>query len=293
MKNQILLLSFVTFGLSAESWVASTGSDTNACTRSAPCKTFQHAHDVTTAGGLINVVDAADYGTVTIQKAITIDGSNLGSIGTTSTAAINVKAGASDVVYVRNLAVHGRGAQYGIYFFGGAQFVLENVEVSGFTVQCINATVAAGSSASDLLIKDSTIENCGSGITVSGAGANITSEIVNSHVAFVAAGFIAYSGKHRISNSTFTGSAAVEELFAGIISEPPNLAQISVDNCEVSGFGTGVLAYAGTISVSRSHIAYNTTGVAWQASATLTTYGNNIFSGNATDGTFNKTLTLH
>ena len=90
-----------------------------------------------------------------------------------------------------------------------------------------------------------------------------------------------------------TDEAAVEGLFAGILSEPPNLAQISVDNCEISGFATGVLAYAGTISVSRSHIAYNTTGVYWQAAATLTTYGNNTFAGNATDGTFNQTLTVH
>ena len=35
--------------LNTESWVASYGSDANPCTRSSPCASFQHAHDMTAA----------------------------------------------------------------------------------------------------------------------------------------------------------------------------------------------------------------------------------------------------
>jgi hypothetical protein len=287
MKKQTVLFCISAVGLCAESWVASTGNDTNACTRSAPCKTFQHAHDVTAAGSAIYAADAADYGPVNISKAMTIDGQNVASIGTTSTIPIYVGAGVSDVVQIRNLSVHGKGAQNGISYYSGAHLVLENVKISDFTDQCIIASLSNGS-ASDLIIKDSTIDNCPVGIFIEGT---VTSEISNTNLSFVNTGFEAFGGKHRISNSTFTGSTS--GAFAGIVPEPPNLAQITVDNCEISGFGTGVLAYAGTVGISRSNISYNATGVYWQASAILITYGNNTFFGNTTDGTFNKTLTVH
>jgi hypothetical protein len=53
-------------------WVASNGTVNVTCDRTTPCQTFQQAHDVTTAGGEINCVDAADYGQVVINKAISI-----------------------------------------------------------------------------------------------------------------------------------------------------------------------------------------------------------------------------
>src|SRR3954452_12868075 len=46
---------------SLRTWVSGTGSDGNACTRGAPCLTFNHAHAVTAAGGEINCVDAGDF----------------------------------------------------------------------------------------------------------------------------------------------------------------------------------------------------------------------------------------
>src|SRR5438128_7684390 len=59
----------------ARTWVASGGDDVNPCTRAAPCRTFAGALAKTAPGGEIDVVDAGGYGTVTIGKAITIDGS--------------------------------------------------------------------------------------------------------------------------------------------------------------------------------------------------------------------------
>ena len=50
-------------------FVAAQGSDSNPCSFAAPCRTFQHAHDVVAAGGEINVLDPAGYGAVTISKA--------------------------------------------------------------------------------------------------------------------------------------------------------------------------------------------------------------------------------
>jgi hypothetical protein len=55
-------------------FVSGHGSDTDACTPAAPCRTFQHAHDVVAANGEIDVLDPAGYGAVNITKAISIQG---------------------------------------------------------------------------------------------------------------------------------------------------------------------------------------------------------------------------
>ena len=48
-------------------WVSGRGADQAGCGPIAtPCRTLQYAHDNTTAGGEINVLDAAGYGSLAI-----------------------------------------------------------------------------------------------------------------------------------------------------------------------------------------------------------------------------------
>src|SRR5215207_6122369 len=58
-------------------WVSSTGSDANPCTRASPCQTFAGALSNTTINGQINCVDAGFFGgpatNVVINKSVTID----------------------------------------------------------------------------------------------------------------------------------------------------------------------------------------------------------------------------
>ena len=67
----------------ARSFVSGLGSDTNApnCTRPAPCRTFQVAHDNPLAAGEITVLDAGSYGAVTINRAISIVNDGVGEAG--------------------------------------------------------------------------------------------------------------------------------------------------------------------------------------------------------------------
>ena len=59
---------------------AQSGLDTNPCTRTSPCRTFAHALTQTNAGGEINTLDPGGYGSVTIDRAISIV-SGLGDAG--------------------------------------------------------------------------------------------------------------------------------------------------------------------------------------------------------------------
>src|SRR5947208_14912941 len=55
-------------------WVSGVGDDANPCSRTAPCKTFAGAISRTAVGGEIDALDPGGFGTLTITKSITIDG---------------------------------------------------------------------------------------------------------------------------------------------------------------------------------------------------------------------------
>src|ERR1041385_8688857 len=91
-------------------WVSGVGDDANPCSRTAPCKTFAGAISKTAAGGEISVMDAGGYGSVTITKAITINGEGTqASILAGGGVGITVAAGAADQVILRNLMINGAG----------------------------------------------------------------------------------------------------------------------------------------------------------------------------------------
>jgi hypothetical protein len=77
-------------------FVSGTGTDSGTCTRPAPCRTFAFALSVTNAGGEIDVLDTAGYGTVIITKAISIVNDGVGVAGITASSgdAITINAGA-------------------------------------------------------------------------------------------------------------------------------------------------------------------------------------------------------
>src|SRR5437870_12695722 len=81
--------------LNARSWVSRAGSDASACTIGAPCLTFNGALAKTNAGGLINCLDAGDFGSggFTIAKSITID-------CTGTFAGVLANAGGADGIFI-------------------------------------------------------------------------------------------------------------------------------------------------------------------------------------------------
>src|ERR1700684_962743 len=96
-------------------WISGVGDDANPCSRTAPCKTFAGAISKTAAGGEIDVIDPGGFGTVTITKAITIDGAGTqASILASGTNGINVNAGVNDAVIIRNLSINGAGTTLGL-----------------------------------------------------------------------------------------------------------------------------------------------------------------------------------
>ena len=73
-------------------WVSGVGNDANACSRTAPCKTWAGAISKTAAGGIMMAMDDGGFGALTITKPITVDGGKhqAGSLASGGINGINV-----------------------------------------------------------------------------------------------------------------------------------------------------------------------------------------------------------
>jgi hypothetical protein len=143
----IILASLLALGLNAparadqaRSFVSGLGSDANApdCTRTAPCRTFQVAHDHTLPNGEITVLDAGSYGAVAINRNISIINDGVGEAGALVSGGgngITINAGSVDAVTLRGLTIKGIGfgGGNGIVFNSGLSLMIENCTVRNLT----------------------------------------------------------------------------------------------------------------------------------------------------------------
>ena len=122
--------------LNTRTWVSGKGTDAAGCGPIAsPCRTLQFAHDQTSPGGEIDVLDPAGYGSIIITKAINImnGGGIAGVLASAGGNAITITAGYSDAVVLRGLTVEGAGVGgNGIVFNSGGALTIANCVVQGF-----------------------------------------------------------------------------------------------------------------------------------------------------------------
>jgi hypothetical protein len=109
-------------------FVSATGLDGNPCTFASPCRSFQHAHDVASSGGEIDVLDPAGYGPLTINRAISIQGHGFSGITVPSGAnGITINAPSTANVHLNGLLIDGNNVgSYGIQFNSGESLTVEN-----------------------------------------------------------------------------------------------------------------------------------------------------------------------
>jgi hypothetical protein len=118
-------------------FVSGNGLDTNPCTVTQPCRTFQQAYNTAAVNGEIDVLDPAGYGPLTITKGISIQAHGFGGITQTASsfpnAAITVSVTTSDPVSLNGLLLDGGGTGYfGIYITSGRSVQILNSVVRHF-----------------------------------------------------------------------------------------------------------------------------------------------------------------
>src|SRR6201995_3678158 len=121
MKKSGLLASMICAALflipatasaqATRTWISGVGSDSNPCSRTAPCKTFAGAISLTAAGGEIDTLDPVGFGAVTVTKAITLANEGVGEAGIlvagTNAITVNCATDPNCSVVVRGLIIDG------------------------------------------------------------------------------------------------------------------------------------------------------------------------------------------
>ena len=260
-------------------WVSGVGDDANPCSRTAPCKTFAGAISKTATGGEINALDPGGYGTVTITKAITIDGGGtFASILSSGTNGINVSAAATDVVNIRNISIDGAGTGLdGIRFLSGKTLNVQNVVIFNITGDGIEANKTT---AGNLNVDNVSISVCGgAGISVSTSVPPVGAAISRTRIQSCASGITAGNG------SVVSVRESDLSLNSAGLSATGGNTQANVDNVRFASNGIGINASSGIVRFMNSTFFSNGIGINPAVGASICSAGDSIFAGNGSNGT--------
>jgi parallel beta helix pectate lyase-like protein len=253
----IVVLATVAQAQLNHTWVAGDGNDTNPCTRDLPCQTFAAALTQTDAGGEINVKDAGDFGTVTIEESITIDGGGTFAGIPTSGVRINDAGSATPntaVVTLRNLSINGAGqtlGAMGVNFLSGKALNIESCQIFNFSY---GGVVIYGSG--NVSIKNTSIFNTNAGVVVD-----------------------LYPGSATVS---LNGCNIEQNTFAGVNVLAGGYISIRNSVIQFNGKGVYMQASGSAVNIIGSQVNNNTTGVYLLASTTAT-IGDSTFISNSTN----------
>jgi hypothetical protein len=186
-------------------FVSGHGLDTNPCTVTLPCRTFQVAYNTAARNGEIDVLDPAGYGPLTITVGISIQAHGFGGITQASPSgnAITISVTTGDPVSLNGLLLDGGGTgQYGILITSSSSVQILNSVVRHFTVGIYNNST----NGSNLLIEDTIASDNSTGIVANPSGANATLNRItaNNNVQGVAT-----FGNTTIANSVMSNNSNV------------------------------------------------------------------------------------
>ena len=261
-----------------QSYVSRSGSDTNSCLYTAPCRTLDAALSKTLVDGEVSCDDAGPINnfSITFVQSVTID-CTPGFLTVSGPTKINIPAGSPGdtrrTVVLRGISFLGLGTfTVGMDITAAAAVILDQVHVHGFVNQGILDRRSGGGTL--LVIGNSTVENNGGVGIVAAAAATSAAVLDNVQSVKNTYGLAAATGNNvSVNRSLFAGNS-----IAGIIGDPG--AQISVEGSRITSNNVGVQSNA-SIRLSNSDVSFNTTG----ATGAIGSFGNNRFSGNVADGT--------
>jgi len=283
-----------------DTWVSGTGTNAGNCPITAPCRTFQFAHNKTSAGGVINVLSAGSFGALTITKSISIvaDGVEAAILGAGGAGAgIKIQAGAGDIVSLRGLTIDLRGtANIGISFVSGAALHVHN---SVIRRSSDGIRFAPASGTSKLYVADSVIaDNSGFGILVfpSGSGgAKVVLDRVRENTSGTGINFFGDLTTGSIT-ATVRDSVAAGNLGLGIsaFESGSGTTVVTVDRSAAVNNGTGIFAdgAGATIRIGDSTVTGNNIGLSTSTGGVIDSYGTNKVNGNGSDGAPTNTIAM-
>jgi hypothetical protein len=271
-------------------FVSGLGSDSNPCSRTAPCRTFGQAIMGTNAGGEVIVLDSAGYGPVTITTAISIiapPGAYAG-ISVFSGDGIVINAGSGDTVILRGLTVNNQGGAtttHGIVFNTNGMLHVESCVVNAFS----NGAGIDSEGNGKLEVKDSILRGNADGIFIMGRSTVAVDQVrlegntnagLSAHaLSFPPGGKVTV--RNSVASNNLIGFEAVSDTTADV--------ELNIENCVASNNGTGIQVQGSgpgvaTVRVSNSTVTDNNVGLrSLGPPPVLLSRGNNTVEGNTTN----------
>ena len=281
-------------------FVSTSGSDANPCTRAEPCRGFATAIANTTGGGEVVALDSGGYGAFSIDKSITIAGApgEHVAITTFSGTGINIFGGAFDTVTLRNLYVTGLGGQDGIFHQTGTLHV-ESCVVTGFS----QAGLMSNAWNNTLVVTGSRFRhNAVIGLYVTGgAGFPINVEVADTRADKNGTGFTFFNAKGSVVRSAaarndddgFKIQISSKFAVADSIADGNGDDGVNVGSTGTSvvlsgmvlsnnvGAGLGSTSMGGIASIGGSTVTGNAVGLEASNGGMLESFGDNLVRGNS------------
>jgi hypothetical protein len=268
-------------------YVSVSGSDTNPCSLTAPCRHFSAAVAATSAGGEVDALDPGGYGSFTISQAITIDGEGWSYVAPPSgDPAITISAGSGDVV-LRGLSLNGIGVTgaNGIEFNSGTTLTVQNSVIQNFASGGILFYPSTSTTTKLSVLNTLISDNGGQGIFIDPTDAGAVNAVLD-HVDIEnnASSGLSIETYTETINVTVSDSVIANNGAHGITAGSSSVGPVNVmvRNTTIANNGQDGLMASGTgvtIRVTRSTITGNTT--AWIASSgVVSSYADNNIDGN-------------
>jgi hypothetical protein len=283
-------LSTAASAQSFRAYLSSTGSDSNPCTVSQPCRLLPAALNAIADGGEVWMLDSANFnsGTVNVTKSATILAipGAVGSVVALGGPAVSIAAAGVRVV-LRNLVIvpfAGGAGTDGVVMTDGSALTIENCVLSNMT----GYNAVSVSTAAQVRITDTLIRNVDMGVVLSsGATAYITATkitgassygvYVHAHIAgsttvvSVSDSFVSHSGVGVYLHQISTG---IGKLIVSNTTATANIYGVAV---------TGTVAANAILSVGNSTVSANSDFGMYNSSGTMKSLGNNFVSDNGLD----------
>jgi hypothetical protein len=279
-------------------FLSAAGSDSNNCANVAtPCRHLATAFAATAADGEIYVLDPANYGSLTITHAVSIEGHGWASIApVTGFPAITINANPGDKINIIGVVLDGTSLSgtAGIAFNSGGSLTVRDSVIRGFSSNGIDFGPTA-STPSQLYVSNTLAsDNGGYGIFVGPGGSGTTDGVLN-HVEMVHNGIFGLfvdnvdNGGTQTINITVTDSVSANNASSGIscISNGTP-ANIMVRNSTIANNGGDGLVAGGTgasIRATRSTITGNDVAWAITSGGQVTSYADNNIEDNGSVNT--------
>jgi hypothetical protein len=284
----------------ARTFVSAAGSDSNDCiTVATACRHFAAAFAATPSGGEIDVLDPANYGSLIITHAVSIQGHGWAAVSPPTATqpalqpAIVITAPSTDAVNLSGLVLDGgHVGNTGIEFQTGASLTIDNTVVRNMTNAGMDF-ILNGSTTVTLAVSDSYFNDNGSyGIDIGPSGLSTDTGVITASIdrtEFSGNGgdgllVTGLDGRGTITVAV-TDSVAVHNGLVGFHVDSPAgypVSKLSLTHSLAAGNVTGIEANEAnaTLWLAQSTVTGNGTGYNASLGGTIFSYGDNYFAAN-------------